>query len=161
MYFPVALVFLALPFLTQAYPSEATVKTGLSIPISKRSTLRNADGVVNITMLGARQHHTIEFVSIVLFMEEADHFNVCLRKIKRGLDAFERNTGRAHPYTLEMRQSNNERRGMLWHSRQGPTGSVPLTDDWYWSGPITVGSPGRTFSGEHPFRLAEPSKLIT
>ncbi len=71
MYFSVALVLLVLPFLTQAYPSEATVKTGLSIPMSKRSTLRNADGVVNITMLGARQHHTIEFVSIVLFTEKA------------------------------------------------------------------------------------------
>lgn len=72
------------------------------------------------------------------------------------MDAFERNTGRAHPHSLEIRHPNNERRG---------TGSVPLTDDGgtysYWSGPVTVGTPGSTFNGEQPFLLVRPSKVIT
>jgi hypothetical protein len=71
MYFPVALICVAIPFLAQASLSEATSKTGLSIPISKRSTFHNADGVVDTTKLGASQHHTIAFVSIILFTEHA------------------------------------------------------------------------------------------
>ena len=69
MYFPVALVFVVLPFLAQASSSETTLKTGLFIPISKRSTLRNADGVIDITKLRTRRHRTIEFVSTVHFTE--------------------------------------------------------------------------------------------
>ena len=168
MYFPVALVFVVLPFLAQASSSETTLKTGLFIPISKRSTLRNADGVIDITKLRTRRHRTIEFVSTVHFTEKAGLVHrLCHRKLKRGFDAFERNTGGAHPLASTMRQSKfsmNGHRRELQHSYQRrAAGSVPTIDDdddvWY--GAITVGTPGRTFTGERVFRVVQPSKLNT
>jgi len=66
MFFPAALALLALPLLAEASSLKGTSKTGLSIPLSKRS-----DGVVDITMLEDSRHHIIAFISIVLFTEKA------------------------------------------------------------------------------------------
>ena len=83
------------------------------------------------------------------------------------MDAFERTTGGAHPLASKMDQPNNEHRRKRKHSHLFPTArntaSVPLTNyyDTVWYGPITVGSPGHTFTGERPFRVAQPSKPIT
>ena len=65
MFFPAALALLALPLLAEASSFKGTSKTGLSIPLSKRS-----DGV-DITLLEDSRHHIITFISIVLFTEKA------------------------------------------------------------------------------------------
>jgi len=63
MHFSV-LALIALPFLADA------LENGLSIPISKRSVLHDADGHIDITTVQASQHHAIEFVSVILFKEK-------------------------------------------------------------------------------------------
>src|ERR1700761_2408833 len=64
------------------------------------------------------------------------------RKIQRGFDVFERNTGSAHPSALQLKRSTKRGNG------------VPLTDDnsHLWYGPITVGTPAATYTGGLPFR---------
>jgi hypothetical protein len=63
--------------------------------------------------------------------------------MQRGFEAFERNTGSAHPSASQMKRSI--KRG----------NSDPLTDDdaQLWYGSITVGTPPVTFTGKLPFRL--------
>ncbi|KAH9041267.1 acid protease [Lactarius pseudohatsudake] len=117
MHFSPALVLAALPFLVAAAPFEERSRVGVSIPIVKRSEFRNADGVVDVAMLHASRQNTAA-------------------KIQRGFEAFERNTGAAHPFASQLKRSTKRGKG------------DPLTDDSdeLWYGSITVGTPAVTYT---------------
>ncbi|KAH9161573.1 acid protease [Lactarius sanguifluus] len=117
MYFSPTLILAALPFLVAAAPFEERARIGVSIPIAKRSGFRNADGVVDIAKLQASRQHTVA-------------------KIQRGFEAFERNTGAAHPSASQLKRSIKRGKG------------DPLTDDnaELWYGSITVGTPAVTYT---------------
>ena len=72
MYFSSTFVLAALPFLVGAVPAQNSVRNVLSIPLSKRSTLQNADGVVDVQNLQASVDHTVAFVFPVLFLKRMD-----------------------------------------------------------------------------------------
>jgi hypothetical protein len=67
MYFPTAVALAALPFLVGAVPVKNSL---ISIPLSKRSTSHDADGVVDVADLQAGISYTGAFVLPVLFMEK-------------------------------------------------------------------------------------------
>jgi cathepsin D len=67
MYFSSAFVLAALPFLVGAIPVQNSARSVLSIPLSKRSTLRNTDEVVNLESLQAGVHHIVASVFPVIF----------------------------------------------------------------------------------------------
>ncbi|KAI9453012.1 acid protease [Lactarius psammicola] len=117
MYFSPALIVLALTSLVAAAPFEEHSRDGVSIPIAKRSGFRNSDGVVDIARLQAGLRHTAA-------------------KIQCGFEAFERNTGAAHPDAPQMKRSTKRGNG------------DPLTaygvELWY--GSITVGTPPVTYT---------------
>ncbi|KAH8997777.1 acid protease [Lactarius hatsudake] len=117
MYFSPALVIAALPFLVAAAPFEEPSRGGASIPIAKRLGFRNADGVVDLAKLQTSLGHTVA-------------------KIQRGFEAFERNTGAAHPSASQLKRSTKRGKG------------DPLTDDSaeLWYGSITVGTPAVTYT---------------
>ncbi|KAH9019324.1 acid protease [Lactarius deliciosus] len=117
MYFSPTLVLAALPFLVAAAPFEEHSRIGISIPIAKRSGFRSADGVVDIARLLAGRQRTVA-------------------KIQRGFEAFERNTGAAHPSASQLKRSTKRGKG------------DPLTDDSaeLWYGSITVGTPAVTYT---------------
>jgi hypothetical protein len=69
MYFSTAIAFAALPFLVGAVPVQNSVRSVLSIPLSKRATSSKAGGdYVDVESLQAGIHHTIRFVFPVLFV---------------------------------------------------------------------------------------------
>ena len=72
MYFSSAFVLSALPFLVGAVPTQNSARNVLSIPLSKRSTLSDADGVVDVQILQDSVHRTIAFVFPVLFLRRMD-----------------------------------------------------------------------------------------
>ncbi|KAI9444478.1 acid protease [Lactarius indigo] len=117
MYFSPAFVLAALPFLVAAASFEERSRVGVSIPIAKRSGFRNVDGVVDISKLQASGQRTVA-------------------KIQHGFEAFERNTGAAHPSASQLKSSIKRGKG------------DPLTDDSaeLWYGSITVGSPAVTYT---------------
>ena len=57
----------ALSFLVAAVPVQNSL---VSLPLSKRSTFHNADGVVDIAKLQADMDHIMGFVLTVLFKEK-------------------------------------------------------------------------------------------
>jgi hypothetical protein len=65
MYISSVFVLAALPFLVGAVPAQKSARNVLSIPLSKRSTPPNADGVVDVQDLEAGIHHTIAFVFLL------------------------------------------------------------------------------------------------
>jgi len=67
MYFSTTVALAALPFLVGAVPTQNSARNVLSIPLSKRSTHSNADGVVDVQDLQASVHHTIAFVLLFSF----------------------------------------------------------------------------------------------
>ena len=73
MYLLTALVFVAFPFLAEASSLRDMSKTGLSIPLSKRSTLHSTDGAVDITKVHASRHHTISYVSSFSSRDQLDN----------------------------------------------------------------------------------------
>ncbi|KAH9059069.1 acid protease [Lactarius vividus] len=117
MYFSPAFVIAALPFLVAAAPFEEPSRGGISIPIAKRSGFRDANGVVDVTKLQVALQRTVA-------------------KIQRGFEAFERNTGVAHPSAPLLKRSTKQGKG------------DPLTDDSdeLWYGSITVGTPAVTYT---------------
>jgi hypothetical protein len=72
MYFSPTFVLAVLPFLVGAASVQNSARSVLSIPLSKRSTLSNADGVVDVQNLQASVDHTIAFVFPVLFLRRMD-----------------------------------------------------------------------------------------
>ncbi|KAH9166029.1 acid protease [Lactarius sanguifluus] len=117
MYFSPALVIAALPFLVSATPFEEPSRGGVSIPIVKRSGFRNPDGVVDVTKLQAGLRRTVA-------------------KILRGFEAFERNTGAAHPSASQLKPSIKR--------SKGDSLTYDSTELWY--GSITVGTPPVTYT---------------
>ncbi|KAH9030179.1 acid protease [Lactarius hengduanensis] len=117
MYFSPILVLAALPFLVAAAPFEERSRNGISIPIAKRSGFRNTNGAVDIARLRAGRQSTVA-------------------KIQRGFEAFERNTGAAHPSASQLKRSTKRGNG------------DPLTNDraQLWYGSITVGTPAVTYT---------------
>lgn len=148
MYFSSAFVLTALPFLVGAVPTQNSARSVLSIPLSKRSTLPNNDGVVDVQNLQDSVHHAIAFVFSVLFFEKGGALTTCsLRKFEQGFDAFESNTGNPHPLAPTQGHSNKRRGGA----------AVSLTNyrhNEMWYGNISVGSPAATYTGRSLFRVA-------
>jgi hypothetical protein len=72
MYFLAAFLLASLPFLVGAVPVQNSARGVLSVPLSKRSTLSNANGVVDVQKLQASVHHTIAFVFADLFLRRMD-----------------------------------------------------------------------------------------
>ena len=60
------------------------------------------------------------------------------RNIARGMDAYQRNTGRKHPLAVGINTSSNQ------------LGKVPLVDfdNFLWYGNISIGTPPKTFTGK-------------
>lgn len=147
MHFSSILALVSLPFIADA------LENGLPILISKHSALHGADGRVDITKVQASRHHAIEFVSFVLFEEKVGtHCYWCPRKIERGFDTFEGNTGRPHSLASKLKHSDNVRRA---------AGNETLHHQpvrWY--GPITVGTPRQTFTGSSIISCSAAVELI-
>ncbi len=72
MYFSTAVAFAALPFLVGADPIRNSMRNVLSIPLSKRPTACNADGLVDIHNLQASIYHTVVFVFAAPFLRRSD-----------------------------------------------------------------------------------------
>ena len=72
MYLSSAFVLAALPFLVGAVPVQNSARSVLSIPLSKRSTPPNADGVIDLESLQASVHYTVLFVFPVLILRRMD-----------------------------------------------------------------------------------------
>jgi hypothetical protein len=73
MYFSIARIAVtlaALPFLVGAVPVQKSKRNTLSVPLSKRFTHRDADGVVSVPNLLAGVHHTTVFVLLIFFAEK-------------------------------------------------------------------------------------------
>ncbi|KAF8473673.1 acid protease [Russula ochroleuca] len=122
MYFSIARIAVtlaALPFLVGAVPVQKSKRNTLSVPLSKRFTHRDADGVVSVPNLLAGVHHTTV-------------------KFRRGFEAFERNTGEPHPLAPKHGRSD----------KRSDPGIVPLTDfhSFMWSGTIQAGTPSKEYS---------------
>ncbi|KAI0257920.1 hypothetical protein BC834DRAFT_848155 [Gloeopeniophorella convolvens] len=117
MYFSAAFVLAALPFLVEAAPFTST-SGGLSVPIAKRSSLLNADGTVNATVLRGSLRNSVA-------------------KIHKGFAAFEKNVGEVHPLAASLKSPVK---------RDGA--GDPLTDDnaQLWYGAISVGTPAKTYT---------------
>ncbi|KAI9444477.1 acid protease [Lactarius indigo] len=117
MYFSFTLVLAALPFLAAAAPFEERSHNGISIPIVKRSKFRNPDGVVDTAKLQAGIRRTV-------------------MKIHCGFEAFERNTGAAHPSAAQLKRSIKRDNG----------DHLTAYDTELWYGSITVGTPGVNYT---------------
>ncbi|KAI9453013.1 acid protease [Lactarius psammicola] len=117
MYFNPALVLAVLPYFVAAAPFEEFSRDGVSIPITKRSRFHNSGGVVDTAKLQADLQGTVA-------------------KLQRGFEAFERNTGAAHPSAPQLKRLIKRDNG------------TPLTDDSakYWYGSIAVGTPAVNYT---------------
>ena len=107
--------------------------------VAKRSSIRRADGTFDRAALTASIKSSVAYAAARLSSRR--HLTRSLfsnSKIGRGFDAFERNTGAAHPLAKSL---NNKKRAS--------TGSDALTDDAQelWYGEISVGTPAKTFTG--------------
>lgn len=163
MYFSTTVVLAALPFLVAAAPTQKSARSGLSIPLSKRSTLLNANGVVDVQNLQASVRHTITFVfPFFFFFEKGRILTKCpLRKFEQGFEAFESSTGEPHP--LAPRQDppkipeipNFPNKPKVPNKPRGG-GAISLTNyhNTMWYGNISVGTPAAPYIGRSLFRVA-------
>jgi len=132
----VASLFLAaLPFLTAAAPLEEASSKTTKIALDKRGQFTNEDGIIDL--------HSINY-----------HLAQSERKIVRGLQNYEANTGFAHPSLfadLDAHAKNEKRWIDLENSevkkRAQTVGSDPLESykDQLWHGKISVGTPAKEF----------------
>jgi hypothetical protein len=67
MYFSITVALAVLPFLVGAVPAQNFTHNLLSIPLSKRSTPSNTDGLVDVQNLQASVDRITAFVFTVLF----------------------------------------------------------------------------------------------
>ncbi|KAI0318428.1 acid protease [Amylostereum chailletii] len=119
MYFSVAFLLLsALPLFAASAPSPGP-RPGLAIPIQKRTAIRHANGVADIAAARASIKRSVA-------------------KVQRGLEAYARNTGSAHPLASSFKPIQEKR----------ATGGDPLTDasEELWYGKISVGTPAKSFT---------------
>ncbi|KAF8265089.1 acid protease [Lactarius quietus] len=117
MYFSPALILSTLPFLAAAAPFEESPRNGISIPIAKRSGIRNADGGVHIAKHRAGIQRT-------------------LAKMQRGFSAFRGRTGSAHPSASRLKRS----------TKRDSDVPLTNDNSQLWYGSITVGTPPQTFT---------------
>jgi hypothetical protein len=73
MHFYTAVALAALPFLVGAVPAQNSLRDVISIPLSKRSTFRTADGAVDAAGLQASIHHATAFVLPVFLLRRVVH----------------------------------------------------------------------------------------
>ena len=144
MYLSASLIVVALSSFVGATP---TPRSGVAIPIAKRTQLRDANGVVDIAMLESSVHHSIAFVFSTISIRRITSNNRCVfRKFHRGFQAHQQNTGAPHPFAPKVKRSEKR-----------DTGSEPLTklqldlNATLWSGTISVGTPPQPFTGELSF----------
>ncbi len=133
MYLSATLIISILSLLVEATP---TSRSGVVIPIIKRTRVRDANDVVDIARLERSVRHIIGFV---FFTSESPLIIGVSRKIHHGFQVYQQNTVARHPSAPKVKRS--EKRSI---------GSDPLID-WYssyWYGSISVGTPAKTFTGE-------------
>ncbi|KAH7912656.1 aspartic peptidase domain-containing protein [Hygrophoropsis aurantiaca] len=116
MRFTLATVIAALPFLVAGAPTKS-LKTGFKIPLSKRSSLTNPDGTVNLEALRA-------------------HSDYAKAKILNGFDRYEQNIGLPHPSAP---RKDVQRRAT-------GSNSLTNDDFQLWYGEISVGTPAQTYT---------------
>ena len=135
MYLSVTLIIASLSLFVEATPTLA--RSGFAIPISKRERSRDANGVLDIAKLQRSISHRTMFVFLTVFIQKISfHTRSVSRKIHRGFDAYEQNTGSRHPFAPDLKLS--EKRDL---------GSDPIIDlEWYCD--IFVGTPPKKFTGE-------------
>ncbi|KAI9454479.1 acid protease [Lactarius psammicola] len=119
MYLSASLIIAALSSFVEA---ASTPRSGVAIPIAKRTQVRDANGVVDIARLERSVRHSVA-------------------KYHRGFQAHRQNTGVRHPSAPEVERSEKR-----------DTGSEPLTEsnlDWnttLYYGTISVGTPPQPFT---------------
>ena len=163
MHFSTVVAFAALHFLVAAVPVTLNSESSraarpISIPLTRRSNHWKDDGSVDLGKLQAGLRYRKAFVFPLTFYEEVGSLTDCqLRVFDQALSAYERNTGQPHPHALK-RGDSNERRAFV---------STPLTVNGVpginlaWTGDVIVGTPGRSFASQSPFRVTQTSsKLI-
>jgi hypothetical protein len=136
MYLPATLIVAFLSFFVEATP---TSRSGFAIPITRRSQVRDANGVVDIARLQHSVSHSIKFDFLASSIQRITSHNWCVsRKIHHGFQTYEKNTGASHPSAPKVKLSE---------TRKHRIGSDPLINmEWY--GSISVGTPPKTFTGE-------------
>ncbi|KAF9220099.1 acid protease [Gyrodon lividus] len=117
MRFTLATVIIALPFFVAGAPWPAKQR-GIAIPLSKLSSLVNADQSINLEVLNS-------------------HIASTTAKILHGLDNFEKNTGASHPFSAKDAQKRD--------SSALPLDSLSDPFD-RWFGTISIGTPPRNFA---------------
>ncbi|KAI8978783.1 acid protease [Trametes punicea] len=132
MLFKATFFTVTLALLSAATPvllDETAVSTGIRVPLHKRGSLRNAGGVFDY------EKTVRELVKLK-------------NKHRQNLINLERNVGRqAFPAGAEVKALASLPATLLGNSSK--RGGVPLTDqldDLEWTGPITIGKPGQTFT---------------
>ncbi|TFY78580.1 hypothetical protein EWM64_g5434 [Hericium alpestre] len=123
MHFPTTALLALLPVFVAAIPINNDPTRGMRIPLQKRSKLLKQDGSVDLAALA----HHMDFVSA---------------KMTQGFDAYQTNTGSAHPLSL-LRPLTQQK-----PIAARATAGVPLTDDGeiVWTGQLSIGTPPQTYS---------------
>ena len=135
MYLSATLIIAALSFFVEATPPLP--RAGFAIPISKRTQVRDANGLVDIARLDRGVRHSIKFVFLTISIQRiTSHNQYVSRKFHRGFRAYQQNTGAAHPSAPKVKREEDS-----------SIGSEPLVN-LYWYGSISVGTPAKTFTGE-------------
>lgn len=139
------LIFTSLSFFVEATPTLSS--PGFAVPISQRTRVgKDANGFVDVTRLqgGVGQSIAFIFLTIMSVPRLISHIRYLSRKLNRGFQAYEKNTGTRHPSAPE-----------LSHSEKRSTGSDTLVDlKWY--GNISVGTPTMNFTGKLSLLTLQP-----
>ncbi|KAF8266901.1 aspartic peptidase domain-containing protein [Lactarius quietus] len=115
MYLSVPLTVAALFFSVAATP---TSHSGVAIPLTRRTQVRDANSIVDVARLQSNVRHSTA-------------------KIHQGFQAFQQNTGAPHPSAPKMKRSEKRR------LRIEPLITYEFD---YWYGSISVGTPANTFT---------------
>jgi len=124
--------------------ATSTSRSGVAIPVTKRTQVRDANGVVDVARLQRGIRHTIAFVFSIIFIQRTTSNNRYVsRKFYRGFQAHQQNTGTSHPSAPQVKRADLEKRA-------SSIGSEPIIDyeSAYWYSSISVGTPAKTFTGE-------------
>ena len=142
MYLSATFIIASLSFLVEASPLSSRSRSGFAIPISRRSRVRDANGVVDFTMLQRSVDHSIAYVFLTISIQRhTSHKGYVFRKIHDGFQAYQRKTGFQHPSAPKAKHLETR------------VGSVPLVvSGWY--GNVSVGTPAQTFMGELSLRAS-------
>ena len=137
MYLSVTLIIASLSLFVEATPTLSSRSAGFAIPISKRERSRDANGLLDIAKLQRSISYRTTFVFLAVCIQQiSSHTRCVFRKIHRGFDTYEQNTGSRHPFAPDLKLS--EKRDI---------GSDPIIDlEWYCD--IYVGTPPKKFTGE-------------